>query len=339
MNNGMSLLGFLGVLGTSFVSLWAIIKYILLGTYRLSGDTSKRLIDKIQKDASWTWVLAGEYAEAPRYPNVFETAVVMNRTLFFFSRNERLMTAGWKGKEDLSTITFLRWQKRRIDLLLKEGCNDNTIPISALSVGSHDKLGDLEPDPTAQVFLNSGTFEDMEKEVAQVSEGSMRKTGLLLHGSPGNGKTQFVKYLARKYSLPVYVVYLRPDYDNYDIARMFSEIPRRCIVLLEDFDNYFSGRECIMKNDQVRFTFDSVINALDGVHNDYRGVVFIMTANDIDKIDDAIKSRPSRFKFVRKFDMPNEELRQRILRDEDLVRLTHGKSLDAVFAAANSKSQ
>lgn len=335
----MSLIGLLGVIGTSFVSMWAAFRYVLLGSYRLTGDTSKRLIDKIKKDASWSWVLTGEYAEPPRYPNVFEAFVFMNSIPFFFSRNERLMTAGWKGKEDLSTIAYFRWQRASVERMLKEGCADNSIPISALSVGSEDRLGALTPDPNIVPYLNRGSYEDMEEEVKMVLDGRSKKTGLLLHGSPGNGKTQFVKYIARKYSIPIYVVYLRPDYDNYDIARMFSEIPRRCIVLLEDFDNYFDGRECSMKNDQVRFTFDSIINALDGVHNDYSGVVFMMTANDIDKIDDSLKKRPSRFKIVREFRCPDLELRNRILKDPDLASSLEGVSLDVVFSRLNSASK
>ena len=31
-----------------------------------------------------------------------------------------------------------------------------------------------------------------------------------------------------------------------------------------------------IKNENVRFTFDAIINALDGIHNDYKQVVFIL---------------------------------------------------------------
>lgn len=336
LNTSMSLVGLLGVIGTTFVSLWAAFRYVLLGNYRLSGDTSKRLIDKIKKDAAWSWVLSGEYVEPPRYPSVFEAFVFMNSMPFFFARNERLMTAGWKGKEEFSSITYLRWQRSAIEALLREGCADNSIPISALAVGSADRLGALAPDPSVVPYLNRGSYEDMEEEVRMVVDGKVKKTGLLLHGAPGNGKTQFVKYISKKYKIPIYVVYLRPDYDNYDIARMFSEIPRHCVVLLEDFDNYFNGRECSMKNDQVRFTFDSIINALDGVHNDYSGVVFVMTANDVGKIDDSLKNRPSRFKFVREFKQPDLELRNRILGDPKLSVELEGASLDTVFSRLGS---
>lgn len=330
--SGMSLLSVLGFVGGSIISVWAMLRYVVIGTYRLSGDTSKRLIDKIVKESSWAWVLTGEHVEAPKFPNVFETFVVLEGTPFFFSKNERLLTAGWQGKEDLSSVSFFRWHRKKIDTLIQKKIGGLDIGICALSSGSPDRLGTLTSDPDTEVFLNEGTYEDIEEDVKKVVSEKTGKTGFLLYGPPGNGKTQFVKYLSKKYSIPIYVVYLRPDYDNYDIARMFSEVPRRCIVLFEDFDNYFDCRECTMKNDRVRFTFDSVINALDGVHNDYRGVVFAMTTNDINKVDDSLKKRPSRFKFVREFGAPTEDLRRRILSNETLVKQTAGLSLDQVFA-------
>ena len=91
----------------------------------------------------------------------------------------------------------------------------------------------------------------------------------------------------------------------------------------------------LIKNDTVKFTFDSVINSLDGVHNDHHQVVFIMTVNDITKVDESLKDRPSRFKFVREFGPPTEEVRRRILGDENLVKLSQGMSLDKVCLAAD----
>jgi len=127
------------------------------------------------------------------------------------------------------------------------------------------------------------------------------------------------------------VVYFLPDYSNLDVSLMFANVPQRSIVLLEDFDNLFDGRKCTIPNDQIKFTFDSIINALDGVHNDYRQVMFIMTVNDIGKVDDSIKERPSRFKFVKEFGPPKLEVRERILGDRNLAIITDGLSLDKVF--------
>jgi hypothetical protein len=328
----LSFAGLLGIIGGSFVSIWAFLKFVIFGSYRLNSDTSKRLIDRISKNEKWAWVLNGEHVVEPKYPDTYEALVVLSGIIFFFSRQERMMTAGHTGKEDVSSVVFFRWNRKKINTLLHNESDSAFVTISALAPFGQDRLGTLEIDKEAKTFLNSGTYEDIEEEVVKVVAGKTSKTGCLLFGPPGNGKTQFVKYLAKKYSLPIFIIYLDPDYRNFDIAKMFSEIPRRCIVLLEDFDNYFDGRECIMKNESVKFTFDSIINALDGVHNDYRGVVFMMTVNDLSKIDDSLKKRPSRFKFVREFGLPDEDLRSKILEDDKLVAETAGFSLDQVFA-------
>ena len=139
------------------------------------------------------------------------------------------------------------------------------------------------------------------------------KTSALLYGLPGTGKTRLIKYFSLKYDLPIYSIYLNPEYNNLDILFMFSDIPKKCIVLFEDFDNYFDKRECIMKNNEVKFTYDVILSVLDGVYNEYNQVAFFMTCNDIEKVDKAIKERPSRMKYVREITGPNFAKRLDIL--------------------------
>lgn len=326
----MSLLPLLFTVGGSLVSIWAALKYIIISSYRIDSDMSARLVEKIRSSATYTWELNQEYVQLPRRPESYEAFVVLGGIPMLFTRVERLMTAGWKGKEIITQIYFPRWKREALDEIL-QAQDSTSLPISALTVAGKDRLGELIPDPRAQVYLNPGSYEDIEEDVRKIADGEPGKIGFLLHGKPGNGKTQFIKYLAKKYRMPINVVYLNADYDNLDIAKMFSGVERGSIVLLEDFDNYFNGRECLMKNDRVRFTFDSFINALDGIHNDYRGIVFAMTANDLTKVDESIKNRPSRFKYVREFLSPNDEVRARILGDKKLVKKTAGMSLDQVF--------
>ena len=64
-----------------------------------------------------------------------------------------------------------------------------------------------------------------------------------------------------------------------------------------------------------------------------------MTANDIDKIDDSIKHRSSRFKFVREILPPSAEKRMEILEDNELVNITEGLSLDKVFFVKSLKGK
>ena len=115
---------------------------------------------------------------------------------------------------------------------------------------------------------------------------------------------------------------------------MFSDIPKRCIVLFEDFDNYFNKRECVIKNNEVKFTYDVILSALDGVYNEYNQVVFFMTCNDIEKIDSSIKERPSRMKYVREITGPNFAKRLEILDGNyELAEMTEGMTTDRVFFA------
>jgi ATP-dependent 26S proteasome regulatory subunit len=87
-----------------------------------------------------------------------------------------------------------------------------------------------------------------------------------------------------------------------------------------------------MKNNEVKFTFDSLLSVLDGVYNEYNQVVFFMTCNDIDKIDASIKDRPSRMKFVTEITGPNYENRLDILDgDIELAEMTENMTTDRVF--------
>ena len=325
------ILPLLGLIGSTLLSLWAAFKYLLTSSYRLEDGVSKLLLSRVRKEKPTSWMFGGEHVTPPRFPELWEGFLLLDKIPLYFHRNERLMTAGWKSKESVSTLAFFRWNRSQVDDLLAHVNTGESIQVSALTPHGTDRLGELEPGGEGELYLNPGSYEDIEADVKRVLAGDLNKTGALLYGSPGNGKTRFVRYLSKKYSLPINVVYFLPDYSNLDISLMFANVPHRSIVLLEDFDNLFDGRKCTMPSDQIKFTFDSIINSLDGVHNDYRQVVFIMTVNDINKIDDSIKNRPSRFRFVKNFGPPNADVRLRILKDKNKVIMTEGLSLDKVF--------
>ena len=89
-----------------------------------------------------------------------------------------------------------------------------------------------------------------------------------------------------------------------------------------------------MKNDKVNFTFDVILSVLDGVYNEYNQVLFVMTCNDIDKIDDSLKNRPSRFKYVREITGPSFAKRLEILNGNiEMAELTEGLTTDKIFLA------
>ena len=88
----------------------------------------------------------------------------------------------------------------------------------------------------------------------------------------------------------------------------------------------------------VRFTFDTILNSLDGVYNSYDKTVFIMTANDIEKVDSSLKCRPSRFKIVREFPNPNKDIVDRFV-PEPWNKYVKNVNYDQLMRIAEFKNQ
>ncbi|KAJ6440008.1 mitochondrial chaperone bcs1 [Purpureocillium lavendulum] len=69
------------------------------------------------------------------------------------------------------------------------------------------------------------------------SRGIPLRRGYLFHGPPGTGKTSFSFALAGVFGIDIYVISLQDvNVTEEDLAALFTKLPRRCIVLLEDID-------------------------------------------------------------------------------------------------------
>jgi hypothetical protein len=330
---GMGVWAFIGIIGSAIVSIWAIMKFIVSQNFRLDDNLSKILIEHVQK-SKYKFEINNEFSLIDRFPSNYNCFAYVNSFFIYFTRNERLLNAGWQSKDVVTEIYFLRWQKNKVESFLKNiGSSEDRINVMALLPYGSDKLGELSINETPEVFIDEELYEDIENDVLEVLSGNKNKTSFLLYGKPGTGKTRLIKYFSQKYKMPIYSIFLHPDYSNLDIISMFSTIPEKSIVLFEDFDNYFKKRDVIIKNDGIKFTFDSILNVLDGVYNDYKKCIFAMTCNNIENIDDSIKRRPSRMKFVREITAPSFKKRLEILNNFELSEFTDGMTLDKVFFA------
>jgi predicted AAA+ superfamily ATPase len=328
----MGVWSLIGVIGGLLVSIWAFLKYIISQSMRLDDNLSKSLIPSIM-NAKHKFEINNEISVNKKYPSTYSSFAILNGTLVYFTRSERLLTAGWQSKETISELYYFRWHREKIKSFINGIVNAKEyVNVMALAPWGSDKLGQLSTAEKPNVYINKEQYEPIEEDIVNILTTGKGKTSALLYGKPGTGKTRLVKYFSLKYNLPIYSIFLNPEYNNLDILVMFNDIPEKCIVLFEDFDNYFNKRECIMKNNEVKFTFDSLLSVLDGVYNEYNQVVFFMTCNDIDKIDTSIKERPSRMKFVTEITGPNYENRLRILDGNiELAEITEDMTTDKVF--------
>lgn len=328
---------------TSLFAAFAFFKYVLLVEMRVDSNTYKTLYDLCQDDRRI--MIYEEFVSENRCPVAYVAfCFFKDAPWFYMNHSERLMQAGFNEKDHVTILTCFRWRHAKLKSFLKSKLKEMQlctlgVPVQLILPYGMDKIGSLK-EAFNEPVVRENLWRDFEAEVAEVVGGDRKKTSALFYGPPGNGKSHLVKYLATKYKMQVMVFTLNPDWTNHDLLLMFAQIPSKSIVLFEDFDNYFDGRKCILGGDNknIKFTFDIILNGLDGAHTTHSGVVFIMTVNDIDKVDDALKNRPSRFKFVREFGNPDLETRMRLL-PRDIAEDTEGMSLDQVFKTVEQNAR
>ena len=142
------------------------------------------------------------------------------------------------------------------------------------------------------------------------------RTGVLMWGPGGTGKSSMAKVVAETLGLPLYQYYLN-TFNDRDFVRKWSEMDTPCVVALEDFDTVFHGRAPATEHKSL--SFECVLNQISGISS-LSGVVLMVTTNHLDKIDDALgrvdkngkPTRPGRIDHILHMGTTTELQRQQI---------------------------
>lgn len=317
-------------LGGSIAGIFIAVKSLFIVTVRLREQHGIILLDLVNKRGR-KFILRTEWYNGD-FPKEMSAVCFIERIFMLYRTEERMLRAGFQGTDLVVRITLFRWSFLKFIKILEENTltMDGEVNVFLAQTWQAEKIGSITiPSHLENPYLVSEKYKDIEEDISRVLSGDIKKTGVILHGGPGNGKTYLVRYFAIRFKLPVYLIAFKPDHDNHDIIRIFSHIKAPAIILFEDFDSYFDGRECKMKD--AKFTFDAILNVLDGIFSENKGIITCMTVNDIEKVDVALKARPSRFKFIKHIDNPPYEVRKRILGNESLVEKSKGRSLDELL--------
>ena len=261
----------------------------------------------------------------------------IDRVPFLLTFEDKELHAGYNAKEtQCSAVTpfFFRSKLHSIidRLTIAKTQDESDAKIYSRFFSDWYQTNSLVESDIPKVRLSPSTIEPIIQMADEFVTGKRKKAGIILYGPPGNGKTSLVKFLACKYGLNIYVPTFWPDMDTSSIIRMFIDIPTgKRIVLFEDFDAIFDGRTVLIKN--ASFTFDAMLNVLDGAYCDLSNTLLILTTNNLGKIDNSLKRRPSRFDLVVEIKNPSYDERLTILRDynlnghsERVAELTDGHS-------------
>ncbi|KAL8394453.1 hypothetical protein RB595_002413 [Gaeumannomyces hyphopodioides] len=207
--------------------------------------------------------------------------------------------------------------------------------------------------PFSTVILNEKVKKDLIDDVTDYLDPATRRwysnrgipyrRGYLLHGPPGTGKSSLSLALAGFFKMRIYIVSLSSMTANEEtLATLFAELPRRCVVLLEDIDSAglthtrddasapvmapaaAAGGGPDMVPGQIapgrpmpapiggRLSLSGLLNILDGVASQ-EGRVLIMTTNHVEKLDKAL-IRPGRVDMTVHFGRADAEMTAAIFR-------------------------
>lgn len=138
------------------------------------------------------------------------------------------------------------------------------------------------------------------------------RRGYLLHGPAGTGKTSLSLGLAGLFGLELYLLHVPSVRTDTDLERLFTTLPPRCFILLEDIDavgiknrgnfNQDEQEESEQEDDEdddrshygprCHISLSGLLNVLDGVASQ-EGRIVLMTSNFAERLDRALV-RPGR---------------------------------------------
>ena len=209
------------------------------------------------------------------------------------------------------TLTTLYSQRYVIEDIFKEAhqwaqqLSEGKTVIYQARATSWEKFGEpRQKRPLESVILDKGLKESIISDVKgflgsakwYYDRGIPYRRGYLLHGSPGSGKSSFIRALAGELDYNIAVLNLSErgltdDRLNY----LLTKTPKRTLVLLEDADAAFGKDRSHSDEDGYRgmnVTFSGLLNALDGVGSAEERILFL-TTNHVERLDSALV-RPGR---------------------------------------------
>lgn len=169
-----------------------------------------------------------------------------------------------------------------------------------------------------------GRMDERIEKVMRSYGASARNLGVILSGAKGIGKSLFAKRISQRAvadGLPVVMV---NEYYS-GLPQFLSSIDQKCMVLFDEFDKNFYDASTETNNPTA--VQDSFLTLFDGVYSSNK--LFVITANNLEKISEFLVNRPGRFRYHLRFSYPNEQEIREFFRDQ-LTCASAQKEVDSV---------
>ena len=128
-----------------------------------------------------------------------------------------------------------------------------------------------------------------------------RNLGVLFSGDKGLGKTLTSRLVIESLykDKPIIII---SDYTP-DLADFLTNI-KGCVIFMDEFEKFMSGSLGNPDDDDAQTKQETILSILDG-NTSSCGNLYLLTVNNLYKVDDNLKSRPGRIKYHYKFKSEN----------------------------------
>lgn len=194
----------------------------------------------------------------------------------------------------------------------------NSLPPKTYTVEYEERRGFFlaEHSPIEVLEKAYGVQEKKIEKVMRAFEAFSRSLGIILSGDKGIGKTMFAKKLCIKASemgLPVILI----DKSYPDLSRFIESIDQECVILFDEFEKIFQSSTYDEDEDYdcdgVCDDQKQLLSLFDGTAGGKK--LFIITCNDLSKVNDCLLNRPGRFHYHFRFEYPSQNEIEEYMKD------------------------
>ncbi len=141
--------------------------------------------------------------------------------------------------------------------------------------------------------------------------GQSTRRGVLLHGTPGTGKTHTIRYLASRLPEHTTLLVTAEQVTLLDEYFALARLLQPAILVIEDVDLIARDRET-MGSPAEEALLNKLLNNMDGLRED-ADILFLLTTNRPQILEAALADRPGRIDQSVEFPVPDADCRKRLL--------------------------
>ena len=211
----------------------------------------------------------------------------------------------------------------------KRGSDDNSREQVAFNVVSSDlhtrPLDTLFFDDNASSKITDHIDKFLSNETIYKDRSLLYKTGILLYGAPGTGKSSLVTAIATKYNYDLISIDMGTfaTLDTNALVESINADNSKYVVLLEDIDAVVKSRTAKDADKEDKSIINKLLQLLDSTSSP-TNVIFVATTNYVEVLDEAI-TRDGRFdlkvevkelsvnnidKMCKSFDLKDSEIKE-----------------------------